>query len=485
MDRNRLVFEKRDLLLFQNVELVELIGIYKKIIGLTAEWDSTKIKEQFIEEIITATFARGCVIYLYDEKTDQFVCDSYRGMVEAVNLNENLNKKDVDESPPEFYLNSKQINIPLKLEDRIYGLIKIVEPVIDEGFSEKEFNKAFCISEFFPLILENAKKIELLQRYTIKDEKINAYFWDLFKDFIKKEIYKSLRYDRKLSIIGIELENLEELKKRHKEQDIREHINEITSIIQGLIRDSDWFVERQENSYLLFLTETDYFGALMAIRRIRQALVGKGILKTARSVEEIAINIAAVGLPIHGTNLDDLLNSLKEKMEQNRKSLYFKLDFSKESFEKIVANILEYKEKENTHFFCWYREQNEEIFGQILMLMLNDVKINSKRRGILYSSVNHIERGMLLNDKKNFINVTTKIYLFWHDKTNLPDIPGIVNVNVEKKIYEHIKFLLFLNENFAYGLLKMGDQTFETSDHLLVEGLINKLQAEHYLQWQL
>ncbi|MCX7991467.1 MAG: GGDEF domain-containing protein [Proteobacteria bacterium] len=474
----------KDLLLFQNVEMVELLNLYRRIIRFITEWDITRLKEQLLDEILNTTFGSGVLLYIYNEDDDTLHLDMYRGTVDLNRFKNAIKREEIDEAHLDFYINPNEINMPLRYNEKFYGLVKITEPVMKEGFTEKEFNKSYYIGEFIPLALENAKKIEILQRCSIKDERNNAYFWDIFKDFVKKEIYKSLRYDRKLSVIGILIENLEELKKRHKEDDIILTLKEILDNIHSVIRDSDWLVEKEKNYFLIFLTETDYFGALMAIRRIRQALVGKGILKTARDIDEIKLNISAVGLPIHGNTLEELLKALEEKIDQNRKSLYFKLDFNKQNLEQLISEIINFKEKNNTKFFCWYKK-DKEVFPQIVSLLLNDIKINSKRRGIFYASIYDKERAILVQDKKSFIDAGTKVYFFWEDKGSFVDIPGVVNVVMEKKGYETIKFLFFLNEHYAYGVIEVGEYVFETSDQLMVEGMINKIQSEYYLQWQL
>lgn len=343
-DRNQPTMDK-DLLLFQNIELVELLNLYRRIIKFITEWDITKLKEQLLEEILNITFGRGVVFYQYNEEDDLLYCDIYKGIVDPSKIQDKIKRSEVDEAHLDFYISPTEINMPLRYNEKFYGLIKIVNPIIEEGFTEKEFNKAYYICEFIPLALENAKKIEILQRCSIKDERNNAYFWDIFKDFVKKEIYKSLRYDRKLSIVGIKIENLADLRKRHKEDEIKSVLKDMINNIHSVIRDSDWLVERKKDFFLIFLTETDYFGALMAIRRIRQSLVGKGILKTARDIDEVRLNISAVGLPIHGTSLEELLKNLEEKIEQNRNSIFFNLDFNKQNLEQLMVEIMNYKEK--------------------------------------------------------------------------------------------------------------------------------------------
>lgn len=440
-DRNQPTMDK-DLLLFQNIELVELLNLYRRIIKFITEWDITKLKEQLLEEILNITFGRGVVFYQYNEEDDLLYCDIYKGIVDPSKIQDKIKRSEVDEAHLDFYISPTEINMPLRYNEKFYGLIKIVNPIIEEGFTEKEFNKAYYICEFIPLALENAKKIEILQRCSIKDERNNAYFWDIFKDFVKKEIYKSLRYDRKLSIVGIKIENLADLRKRHKEDEIKSVLKDMINNIHSVIRDSDWLVERKKDFFLIFLTETDYFGALMAIRRIRQSLVGKGILKTARDIDEVRLNISAVGLPIHGTSLEELLKNLEEKIEQNRNSIFFNLDFNKQNLEQLMVEIMNYKEKICSPFFCWYKRE-KDIYPQLISLLLNDIRINPKRRGIFYASIYEKERKIFIQEKRSFIDVANKIYFFWDDKNNFIDIPGVVNVVMEKKRLSDNKVFVF------------------------------------------
>lgn len=478
---------EREILLFENIEFIELISLYRRIAKLLTIWEFDKLKDSLLTEIMQCTFGQGAFFYLLSNEDDNFfTCDFYKGIVDKEVSKQKIPKDIIENSDISFYIKPKELNIPLKLDEKAYGLIKVVEPFLQEGFGEKEFNKAFLVCEFVSHALENAKRLEILQRCAIRDEKTHVYYWDILKDFVKKEINKSLRYDRKLSVIGINVENIIDLRKRYGEMAVKEAIIEFSNTINSVIRDSDWFVEIRDGEHLIFLTETDYFGAIMTIRRIRQALVGKGLIKGSRDVGELLINMAAVGLPVHGTSLEELLKVLKARLILSRNSIYYGLDFNKNDFGHICDEVLKMDsntQRKGEGIYYWGNE-GEKHFNEILSLLLKDITINTRRRGVFYAGVFDGKNVNFIDEKSDFSELNTKIYLFFNENKEAFELSGIVNVGAKDRA-DSTKFLLYLNENYSYMCISKDGRYFESSDTLLIEALINKIQIEYYLQWQL
>jgi len=478
---------EREILLFENIEFIELLSLYRKIAKLLTIWELDRLKDALLDEIMQCTFGQGALYYHIAREDDSFfTCNFYKGIVNTELAKQKIPKDILENSDFSFYIKPRELNIPLKLDEKSYGLIKVVEPFLQEGFGEKEFNKAYLVCEFVSYALENATRLELLQRCAVKDERTQAYYWDILKDFVRKEINKALRYDRKLSVIGINIENITELRKNYGEMSVKEAVIEFSNTINTVIRDSDWFVEKRDGEHLIFLTETDYFGAIMTIRRIRQALIGKGLIKGSRDVGELLVNMAAVGLPVHGTSLEELLKVLKARLIISRNSIYYRMDFNKNNFNHLCEDILKMDlntqwKGDGIYYWC---EGCEKHFYEILSLFIKDVKLNNKRRGVFYAGAFDGRKMGFIDEKNDFSELNTKIYLFFNENKDAFELPGIVNVGAKDKL-DDLKFLLYLNENYSYISIYKDGKYFESSDALLVEALINKIQIEYYLQWQL
>lgn len=476
----------RELLLFENIEFVELLSLYRRIVKLLTIWEIDRLKDLLLNEIMDCTFGQGALFYASNtEDDDFFICELYKGIVDPELAKQRIAKEFLENPDISYYIKPKELNIPLRLDEKCYGLIKVTGPLLREGFGEKEFNKAYLVCEFVSYAIENAKRLEMLQKCAVKDDKTQAYYWDIFKDFVKKEVYKSLRYDRKLSIIGVCVENITQLKKEYSEDIIKNALVELSNTINSVIRDSDWFVEKTEGELLLFLTETDYFGAIMTMRRIRQALVGRCIIKGSRKVDELFINMVAVGLPVHGISLEELLNVLSERRNLSKNSIYYEVEFNKNNFHALCDAIFSMAYgglRKDTGLYSW-RTDNSNYFFEILELLAKEIKINPKRRGAFYAGFFDAKNLEFIDKKHSFSDVATKIYFFFNANKELFDIPGIVSVGAKEN--NSLNFLLYLNEQYAYVCVQRAEKYFESCDIVLVEGLINKLQAEYYLQWQL
>jgi CheY-like chemotaxis protein len=480
--------KKLDFFLYENVELIELISLYRSLLRLVVNIEIESLKDRLLEEILNFTFGKVAILYLLNDPNDDFlIYDRHKGDIKLLSLENKISKDLIEKGEQSFFFNEKQLNLPIRTESRLYCLVKVIESQMKEGFREKEFNKALHFCEFLPLAFENAMRFESLRKCNVKDYETNAYYWDIFKDFVSKEIFKALRYDRKLSILGLRIENLEEIKKHHSEKNIKKTILEIITTVNNIIRESDWFVEKKLGDYIVFLTETDYFGALMTIPRIKRALDGRCIIKGAQRIDDLHINIAAVGLPLHGISLENLLESLNVRLNISKNSLVYKLDFHKLSFEEICLELLNSQEFNNIKrekLYVW-EQKKRKYFFETLLLLLDELKIHPNRRGVFYVGFFDGKSVIPILNNRNLQNLLTKIYFFCNVNKDDLDYPGIIAVGSEKINISDFYFILSLNEHHTYMLLCNGDKFFESSDFLLVEELISKLQSEYHLQWQL
>ncbi len=486
IQKKRGIEHKLNFLLSENIELIELVSLYRRLLRLVVNVDLDRLKEQFLDEILECTYGKIAVLYLSKED-DYLIYDRHRGEIVELNFCNKLLKDEIEKGDKHFFCSKEELNLPIYFEDRLYGLVKVRVSQLKGGFTEKDFNRALHFCEFIPHAFENAMKFETLKKCSIKNYETNAYYWDIFKDFANKEIYKAIRYDRKLSLLSIKIENLTELKKHHSEVIVKKALADIIDSINNVIRESDWFVERKEGDYLLFLTETDYFGSLMAIPRIKKSLVGKCILKGAQRVDELNINISAVGLPLHGITLESLLENLNNRLNISKNSLVYRLDIYKHNFEEIcekIFNMGSSSDEYNNRVYNW-RKDRGEVFFETLLLILDEVKLHPRRRGVLYAGFFDGKEVSQIFDKREYQNLATKIYFFCNRNKEEVDLQGVIAVGADKALMTNFYFLISLNEHHTYMLLNINDEFFETNDFLLVEELISKLQTEYYLQWQL
>jgi CPA1 family monovalent cation:H+ antiporter len=89
-----------------------------------------------------------------------------------------------------------------------------------------------------------------------KESSTNAYNEIMFKDFVEKEIYRASRYNYQFSIIAFKCNNIEK----------------IDSIIDTILRDSDYFGKVYDNYYAILLTHSDVNGALIFAHRLQESL---------------------------------------------------------------------------------------------------------------------------------------------------------------------------------------------------------------------
>jgi hypothetical protein len=214
--------------------------------------------------------------------------------------------------------------------------------------------------------------------------------------------------------------------------------------------------------------------------------VGKGLIKGSREVGELLVNMSAVGLPVHGTSLEELLKVLKARLLISRNSIYHQLDFNKNNFDHLCDEIFRIGKDERWKgegIYFW-SNGGEKHFLELLSLFFEDIKIYAGRRGVFYTGNFNGREFNPIEKKDDYAQVNTRIYIFFSENKELFEMPGIINVGCNDDSSD-LKFILYLNEHYAFFCMYKDGRYFESNDALLVEAMISRLQIEYYLQWQL
>src|SRR5205085_10341945 len=91
-------------------------------------------------------------------------------------------------------------------------------------------------------------------------------------DYAAKEIYKARRYGRTFSVLTFSIDNLAQIRLRLGNDAARAAQRSTLKAMSQIIRDSDVVARATDQEFHALLPETDFFGALMFLRRALQAM---------------------------------------------------------------------------------------------------------------------------------------------------------------------------------------------------------------------
>lgn len=306
---------------------------------------------------------------------------------------------------------------------------------------------------------------------------LRFYNTPFIRELVRIESLIAQRYGRIFSLIAIEIDGFEAIKKElvNKENLLR-FLKDVATTIMASTRQCDVVGMINKKDFLLILPETDYFGALVTARRLR------GHLKKRYRNKPVRFFLAPVLCPYDGRDFEDLLQKAFSAIKEYRKSLFYTLGLEEKEFSECVESLLEGSLPGGEEWNC-LSQFSSTFITRLQDVVLKEIIRTPKAKGLLYLSSLPPKENLFhsfLREVESIEEVRTKIHVIGDG-----DAGGCPKVHQLKrdKTFPSSPFILFLRRNFAYGFVgKEVDGKvigFHTMDPFLVEGLIGKLQ-NHY-----
>ena len=339
---------------------------------------------------------------------------------------------------------------------------------------------------------------EDIQIHTLKDNlPMRFYSAPFVKEYGKLEVLRSQRYSKYFSVVDIEIDKFSILKKSYKKEDILKIIKELIEVIMKTTRECDIIGMMNRKEFALILPETDYVGALIIARRIRNALL------SFHENEKFKFLLASASYPHDGKNFDELLERASLNIEDYKKSLIYTLKLENKNFWECVYSLFEERRDipSEYHFILEDAKERGEwnlismvssaFMNRLQGIVLKEIARTPKVHGILYISIpdKGKEEPLFLSELRRVKEIKTRIFIIDSIRKEWAGGLAVNYLNLNDKSLNEVPFILFFRKDFYYGFFCKewnGKMTgFHTMDPFLIEGLIGKLQEHYRLQEQL
>ena len=153
----------------------------------------------------------------------------------------------------------------------ILTLMSSKENFFTEGIKNK-INK--FIEAFIPVV-SNLRLIEINKELSIRDPLTNAYNRRFLDEILQKEFQKALRYQTKLSIVMLDVDNFKKFNDTYGHRAGDMALQHLSKVVQENIRASDIFARYGGEEFTIVLPETSKEYATEIANRIKDALSSK------------------------------------------------------------------------------------------------------------------------------------------------------------------------------------------------------------------
>jgi len=488
-------------LLHENIQFARSQSLFRQCMGILATLDLERLQDLALAVLARVTDAQGAALWLADEK-GQLQLRTYRGIIDRSVLPPRIDPKESEIAPSiragapfaapgappgeTFY-------VPLVVDEEPVGLALLADRASGR-FGPDEHAAAMAVADFAAVAVRNARRFQALERVGLRDRETAAYNLSYFVDYAGKEFYKARRYGRQFSLVLLSIDNLEQMRKEVGRELFRPAMRDLVSAVSRVVRDADILAKVADNEYYVLLPETDYFGALMFLRRAVEEVRRE---ETVRALEQrlpVLLSLGAATYPKDGEDFDELLHWCRARAEEQRGSIVRRLhlsDLEPAAFWELADLLLADAARLPESSPSAPRPADLGLVATVQREAAREVARDPRARGLVYVSQGRDggptplldglprgEAGMRSGDHP------VRVFLLGPRGAAAPDHPLVTPVYLEgdDRLSSH-DVLLFLGENAAYGLLQRRDGAlFHTSDVPLVDLLVSRLQAAYDLQ---
>lgn len=220
----------------------------------------------------------------------------------------------------ESYLNKSPymirsiLALPFKSVTHSSGLFLAVNKKNPDGFNEFDVHYMQILSHPFNLIYDSLIYHERVQKLTITDDLTSLYNFRYLRQYLGFEIKRSLRYEKNLSLLFIDIDNFKHVNDTHGHLVGSATLCEVGQLFNKQVRDTDVIVRYGGDEFVIILPETTLEGARVIGERLRQR-VENYVFSGGRDLQlKLTISIGIASCPEHSMTAEGLLQKADAAM---------------------------------------------------------------------------------------------------------------------------------------------------------------------------
>jgi diguanylate cyclase (GGDEF)-like protein len=488
-------------LLSENLEIMKSEALYRLSLELLATLDLERVLDLALSALGRVTDAQGMALWIADER-GALALRGWRGLVDREALPARVDARDPawepalkggapfhrPETPP-----GEAFYVPLVADDEVLGLALLAHRARGR-FGGEQTRAALTVADFTAIAVKNARRFQAVERVGLRDRDTGAYNLAYFVDYAGKEFYKARRYARAFSLALLSVDNADQMRKEGGRELYRRAGRDLVAAVGRAVRDADILAKVSENEYYVLLPETDQFGAIMFLRRAAEEIRKEASIREMEERCPVLVSMGSAAFPRDGEDFDQMLHWARERLAEQRGSMLRRLhlgDLSPAAFWELVDLLLSERSRIPESSRSARAADDPELFAAAQREAAREIARDPRARGLLYvglgAGVGGAEVGPFLPPAEAGARAgdgaVQVVVLGPRGPRSAAAHPLVTEVFLDgdKRMAEH-RFLLFLSEHSAYGLLAGGGRAFHTSDASLVDALVAKLQTLYELR---
>lgn len=209
---------------------------------------------------------------------------------------------------------------PLICRDKVLGVIELVNKKIGEEFDEEDLEILKHLSDYIAIAIDNARNFEKIEELTIKDDLTCLYNTRFFHEMLEREIKRSQRKRRELSLIFMDMDHFKEVNDTHGHLCGSKLLKEVADIIIESVRNIDIPIRYGGDEFVIILPETNKEHAHNVAERILKNIRNFIFLKDEGLNLKLTASIGFATFPDDARDKTELIKKADNAMYQVKNS---------------------------------------------------------------------------------------------------------------------------------------------------------------------
>lgn len=187
------------------------------------------------------------------------------------------------------------ISVPLKIKERVTGVINVVNKVDPEGFNADDRRLLEALAQQAAMAVEHARLYEL----AITDGLTKLFIHRYFQARLEEEILRAKRYHTTVSLVLFDIDHFKKFNDTYGHQQGDIVLIEVAKLIKQTIRDTvDIPARYGGEEFAIILPETDAKGAQLVAERLRKTVESYGFTGQDKPLR-VTISLGIATFPDH------------------------------------------------------------------------------------------------------------------------------------------------------------------------------------------
>ncbi|MGB5933424.1 MAG: PAS domain S-box protein [Anaerolineae bacterium] len=207
-----------------------------------------------------------------------------------------------------------ELDVPIRAGEKVIGILDVQSTELD-AFDEGDLETLQTLADQLAVAMENARLYEATQQLATTDGLTGLYNLRYFYETLEKEIQRSKRYDRSVSLIILDIDDFKAYNDRYGHPAGDDLLRELAQLMSKVTRQTDTLVRYGGEEFTVILPETETEGAdFLAERLLEEVREHRFSMEDGQTIGRITISLGVATYPHHADSAKALVDAADKEL---------------------------------------------------------------------------------------------------------------------------------------------------------------------------